>query len=587
MTELKKDNVYKGIPAAPGIRIAKAFLFKKEIERVVEEDITDVDKALENFKDAIVKSKRELSKVFSLAVDKLGVKRAALFEAQIMILDDPILIDKILSRIKDEKKNSEFIVKDEFSKYQKIMSLSDEPYMKERSHDIEDIKNRIIRNIKKKKWKSRITDDEVILVSSVLTPADTVLFSRLNVTGYVTNFGGLTSHAAIVARSLNVPAVVGLHEATENISNDDIIIIDGFNGIVIVNPDEAQLIYYQKKLKKLHAVDIELAKLRDLPAETLDGKKIDVLANLDMNEDLELIIQNGGEGVGLMRTEQIFQEYDSFPSEDEQTEVYSNFAQKLYPRPLTIRAFDIGGDKVLPVDVREPNPMLGWRGIRFLLDNTNHFKSQIRAVLKASINKNVKFMIPMVSSVREVELTKQLLTECKKELTNEGITYDDSMELGIMIEVPSAALMIRDLAEDVDFFSIGTNDLIQYMLAVDRGNDIVTDQYQEFHPAIIRTLNFIISEAKKSKTRVNLCGGMAADYIAIPLLVGLGLDSISVSGSVIPHAKQIIRALNYSEISELVAECLKYKTEKEIKDKLTKFYSDNFSESSKDFYSNY
>jgi len=586
MTELKKDNVHRGIPAAPGIRIAKAFLFRKEVEKVIEENITNTDKAIDNFEEAIVKSKAELAKVFSLAVDKLGVKRAALFEAQIMILDDPILIQTIKSRIEKEKKNSEFIVNSEFSKYQDLMSMSKETYMKERSHDIEDIKNRIIRNIKKKKWKSRITENEIILVSNSLTPADTVLFSRLKVTGYVTNFGGLTSHAAIVARSLNVPAVVGLHEATENISDDDLVIIDGFNGIVIVNPDNEQIDFYKRKLEKLSQVDIELAKLKDLPATTLDGKKIDIFANLDMTEELELIIQNGGEGIGLMRTEQIFQEYDSFPSEEEQTTVYSNYAQKIYPFPLTIRAFDIGGDKVLPVDVREPNPMLGWRGIRFLIDNKNLFKSQIKAVLKASIHKNVKFMIPMVASYRELKVTIDLITECKNELNKDGINFDNHMELGIMIEVPSAALMIKDFADEVDFFSIGTNDLIQYMLAVDRGNDIVANQYQEFHPAIIRTLSYIINEAKKYKTKVTLCGEMAANYMAIPILIGLGLDSISVSGSVIPHAKQIIRALNYSEISKFALSLLELRTEKEIHEKIDIFYFEKFGESSKEFYSN-
>ncbi|MCF6269529.1 MAG: phosphoenolpyruvate--protein phosphotransferase [Melioribacteraceae bacterium] len=586
MIDLEKENVYKGIPAAPGIKIANAFLFKKEIEKVTDEAITNVDEAIGNFTEALAKSKKELAKVFSLAVDKLGRKRAALFEAQIMILDDPVLVNRIIDRIRAEKKNSEFIVNDEISKYQDIMTLSHEQYMRERSQDIEDIKNRIIRNIRKKKWKSRISTGEVILVSNSLTPADTVLFSRMNVTGYITNFGGLTSHAAIVARSLNVPAIVGLHDATENIKNSDKVIIDGFNGIVIVNPDDEQLLHYQRKLKKLEVVNIELAKLRDLPAETLDGKKIDILANLDLNEEIELIIQNGAEGVGLMRTEQIFQEYDSFPSEDEQSEVYSNYAEKLYPLPLTIRAFDIGGDKVLPVDVQEPNPMLGWRGIRFLLDNEELFRTQIRAVLKSSIHKNIKFMIPMVSSVSEIELTKELIAKCMAELILEKIPFDEHLELGIMIEVPSAALMIKEFAEDVDFFSIGTNDLIQYLLAVDRGNDIVTNQYQGFHPAVIRTLNFIINEAKKTKTKVSLCGEMAADYKAIPLLVGLGLDSISVSGSVIPHAKKIIRSLNYSEISVFVSQCLKCKTEKEIHDKLDKFYSDNFSESSNEFYSN-
>jgi len=586
MTELKKDNVYHGIPAAPGIRIAKAFLFQKEVESVVEENIYNTDKAIENFNDAIVKSKEELLKVFSLAVDKLGAKRAALFEAQIMILDDPILVQTIKSRIIEEKKNSEFIVNSEFSKYQNLMSMSVDPYMKERSLDIEDIKNRIIRNIKKKKWKSRITEDEIILVSNSLTPADTVLFSRLKVTGYVTNLGGITSHVAIIARSLNVPAVVGLHEATENICDGDNVIIDGFNGIVVVNPDNEQLEFYKKKLERISQVDIELAKLKDLPATTLDGKKIDIFANLDMSEELEVIVQNGGEGIGLMRTEQIFQEYDSFPSEEEQTIIYSNYAQKIYPLPLTIRAFDIGGDKVLPVDVREPNPMLGWRGIRFLLDNIKLFKSQIKAVLKASINKNIKFMIPMVASYRELKLTINLISECKDELTKDGINFDNHMELGIMIEVPSAALMISDFASDVDFFSIGTNDLIQYMLAVDRGNDIVSNQYQEFHPAIIRILSYIITEAKKCNTKVTLCGEMAANYMAIPILIGLGLDSISISGAVIPHAKQIIRELNFAEISEFAFSLLKLKTEKEIHDKINTFYFEKFGESSKEFYSN-
>ncbi|MEN8192004.1 MAG: phosphoenolpyruvate--protein phosphotransferase [Bacteroidota bacterium] len=583
MTKFKAPNVYKGIAAAPGIAIRRAYLFKKAIEVINDENITDIDDAIHNFNEALEKSKSELAKVFSLAVDKLGEKRAALFEAQIMILDDPVLIEKITSRITEEKKNSEYIVNDEFSKYQDIMIASHEPYMKERSQDIEDIKNRIIRNIRKKKWKSRITE-EVIVVSESLTPADTVLFSRMKVTGYITNFGGLTSHAAIVARSLDIPAVVGLHDATENISDSDDLIVDGFNGIVIVNPTEEQLTEYKTKLGKLDLLDIKLAKLRNKKAVTKDGKKIDLLANLDLVEELEYIIQHGAKGVGLMRTEQIFQEYETFPSEEQQTKVYKGFAEKLYPLPLTIRSFDIGGDKVLPVDVKEPNPMLGWRGIRFLIDNKELFKTQVRAVLRASTHKNVKFMIPMVSSFLEIEKTKILINECKEELSDEGHPYDNHIEIGIMIEVPSAALMIRDFASEVDFFSIGTNDLIQYMLAVDRGNEIVNNQYQEFHPSIIRTLSFIISEARKTNTKVTMCGEMAADFRAIPLLLGLGLESISLSPSAIPYAKSIIRDLDSNEISELAASCLKMKTEKEIHDTIDKFYFSNFGDTSYEFY---
>ncbi len=585
MKSKEKSNVYKGIAAAPGIAIKPAYLFKKDIEIINNESITDIEEAIASFNEALEKSKNELAKVFSLAVDKLGEKRAALFEAQIMILDDPILIENILSRIAEEKMNPEFIVNDEISKYQDLMISSHEPYMKERSQDIEDIKNRIIRNIRKKKWKSRITE-EVIVVSESLTPADTVLFSRMKVAGYITNFGGLTSHAAIVARSLDVPAVVGVHDATENIDDDDLLIIDGFNGIVIVNPTEEQLNEYKDKLEKLHQLDKELAKLKDKKAITKDGKVINIFANLDLSEELEIIIQNGAEGIGLMRTEQIFQEYESFPNEEQQTKVYTEFAEKLYPLPLTIRAFDIGGDKVLPVDVQEPNPMLGWRGIRFLLDNKELFRSQIRAVLRASKHKNVKFMIPMISSFSEIIRANEIIRECKSELTEEKIIFDNQIEIGIMIEVPSAALLIKDFAAEVDFFSIGTNDLIQYMLAVDRGNDIVNSQYQEFHPAIIRTLDFIIKEANKAGTKVTLCGEMAADFRAIPLLVGLGLDSISVSGAVIPYAKSIIRNLDYSQINEFVADCLKCKTEHEIHEKVNKFYFSNFGDSSHEFYSN-
>lgn len=580
----KINNMYQGIAAAPGIAIKPAYLFKKDVEIISEESITDVKEAIGNFNEALEKSKKELAKVFNLAVDKLGKKRAALFEAQIMILDDSILIDRIINRIKDEKKNSEFIVNDEISKYQDLMTASHEPYMKERSQDIEDIKNRIIRNIRKKKWKSRITE-EVIVVSESLTPADTVLFSRMKVAGYITNFGGLTSHAAIVARSLDVPAVVGLQDATENINDSDILIIDGFNGIVIVNPSEEQVEEYRNKLDKLHQLDKELAKLKDKKAVTKDGRRINIFANLDLSEELEIIIQHGAEGVGLMRTEQIFQEYESFPSENQQTKIYTEFAEKLYPLPLTVRAFDIGGDKVLPVDMQEPNPMLGWRGIRFLLDNKELFKTQIRAVLRSSKHKNVKFMIPMISSFREIILSKELIQECKDELISEEIIFDDHIEIGMMIEVPSTALLIKDFADEVDFFSIGTNDLIQYMLAVDRGNDIVNSQYQEFHPSIIRTLHFIITEANKANTNITMCGEMAADIRAIPLLVGLGLESISVSGAVIPYAKSIIRSLDYAKMSVLVSDCLKCKTENEIHEKVNKFYFTNFGDKSHEFYS--
>ena len=577
MTKQFKKNVLKGIAAAPGIIISKAYLYKKDKEEIFRESVDDAELAIQNLKDALEKSKKELKKIFELAVDKMGEKRAGIFEAQLMILDDPVLLENVIKRIKTEKLNPEFVISSEISKYQDIMDASSEPYMKERSHDIEDIKNRIIRNLRKKKWKSRI-DSDVLVVTDVITPADTVLFTRVNVKGYITDFGGLTSHAAIVARSLNIPAVVGLHDATSRIRDNDTLIVDGINGIVIINPDEEQLAQYKEKIKKLHQFGSELLKLRDKPSVTTDGKKIVLQANVDLEEELEYVVQNGAEGIGLVRTEQLFQVADSFPDEETQFEVYSKLAEKLYPNEITIRTFDIGGDKVLPLDIKEPNPFLGWRGIRFLLDNEDLFKTQLRALLRASSHRNIKVMFPMIGSIKEIRRSKKIIEQCKAELKDAGQHFDNDLPIGIMIEVPSAAVMAGDFAAEVDFVSIGTNDLIQYILAVDRGNENVFEQYQEFHPAIVRTLKHIITEGKKNNATVSICGEMAADILAVPLLIGLGLDSLSVSSSILPHIKKIIRSIKYSDVEQLANECLKFKVEEQIKTSIHKYYKTHFAD---------
>ncbi|MBN2571509.1 MAG: phosphoenolpyruvate--protein phosphotransferase [Ignavibacteriales bacterium] len=570
----RSDNIIKGIAAAPGITIANAYLFFKDEEIIYDTCVTDIEEAKKALDEALNKSKRELRKVLALAIDKMGKSRAAIFEAQIMVLDDPILLNTLYKRIEDEKKIPEYIVNTEFSKYLKLMNESKEIYMLERANDIEDIKNRIIRNIKKKKWLSKISED-VIVVSKNLTPADTVLFSRADVKGYVTEFGGLTSHAAIVARSLHIPAVVGLHEATKKIHDGDQIIVDGFKGIIIINPDPEQIRVYTNKIKKLYEIDSELLKLRSEPAITKDGKKIQILGNLDLNEELEIIIQNGAEGLGLIRTEQMFTNVEDFPNEEEQCILYSDLAERVYPNQIIIRTFDIGGDKVLPTDVKENNPFLGWRGIRIMLDNVEIFKTQLRAILRASVHKNIKIMIPMITSLIEVKKSRTVIDECKIELQNKNLPFDNNIQIGVMIEVPSAAVIMKDICNEVDFVSIGTNDLIQYLLAVDRGNDIISDLYQEFHPAVIRTLKQIISEGKKNKIPVGLCGEMAADTLAIPLLIGLGLEQLSVSGVVIPNVKSIIRNLNYKQAKKLAEQCIELKTENEIKNKVKEFYHKN------------
>jgi len=567
-------NILKGVAAAPGIVIAKAHQYEKEIEFVSSKEITDVEEAKANFLESIEKSKKELNKIFGLAVDKLGEKRAAIFEAQIMILDDKYLIDTILKRIENEKKSGEYIVNNEISKYQRLMmSNSSEIYMKERAQDIEDIKNRIIRNIRNKKWISHIHNN-IIVVAENITPADAILFSRVKVKGYVTDYGGLTSHAAIVARSLSIPAVLGVHDGTVSISEGDELIVDGFHGLVVINPTKEQKAYYQDKIELFSQYDQELKKIKDIPAVTQDGKQIKLLGNLDLIEEIDVTIQNGAEGLGLVRTEQIFGGLDRFPEEDEQYLVYKKLAETFYPNNIIIRVYDIGGDKVLPVDVKEPNPFLGWRGIRFLLDNRDLFKTQLKAILRASTIKNIKIMVPMITSIKEVYKFKEILAGCKSELREKAIEFDEHIRTGIMIEVPSAAIIAEDLAQEVDFFSIGTNDLIQYVLAVDRTNEIVSDLYQEFHPSVLRTLALIVSNAKKQKVSVSICGEMAGDPLAVPLLVGLGLDSLSVSSAVLPNIKKIILSINYEDAKELTDKCLTLTTEEKIKEELQKYFND-------------
>lgn len=569
----KSDNVLHGIPAAPGFFIGSVYKYEKEKIAVNGGAVADTTEALTNFREALAKSKHEMTKIFNLAKEKMGETRATIFEAQLMILDDPHLIDSIEKRIEDEKLVPEYIVNDVIGKYQEMMILSSEPYMKERAHDIEDIKNRIIRNLQKKRWKSKITTDVVVL-SSTLTPADTILFSKSSVRGYITERGGLTSHAAIIARSLNIPAVVGVHEATDHIKKGDQVIVDGFYGYVFVNPTNTQLTFYREKIDHLEQINRKLEELKDKPAETTDGKRLQLQANVDVTDELALVQSHGANGIGLYRTEQLIEELGEFPDEEQQYKTYCQLSQRIYPDTAIIRAFDVGGDKVRLFTHEEANPFLGLRGIRFLLENDYLFRSQIRAILRASTNKNIKFMIPMISTILEIRETKKLIEICKDELRREGKSFDEKLPIGIMIEVPSAALMAGDFAEEADFLSIGTNDLIQYIMAVDRGNDLVQNLYQEFSPAVLRTLDYIVKRAKEKNVSVSICGEMAADNLAVPFLVGIGLDSLSVSPSMLYSIKRTIRSISYEKARELAEEMLQMRTEKETTDRMRRFFDE-------------
>jgi phosphotransferase system enzyme I (PtsI) len=568
------NNKIAGIAAAPGIVIARVYMYTKEKLQISNETVADVEEAVNNFEEALQRSKKELKKIFSIAREKMDPTRAAIFEAQMMILDDPVLIGNIKDRIRNEQKQPEFVVNDEITKYQDLMRLAHESYMTERAMDIEDIKNRIIRNLQKKRWDSKIAHN-LIVVSDSLTPADTILLSRSHVQGFVTDHGGLTSHAAIISRSLNIPAVVGTHNATQKIKDGDMLIVDGFHGYVLVNPTYEQAEFFAEKHNKLVQLQKGLEEFKDKPAETTDGYVINLSANVDVTGEIDVVISSGAKGIGLYRTEQLLEESGEFPSEDEQTRIYSNLSQRIYPDNIIIRAFDIGGDKVKFLDFQEPNPFLGLRGLRLLLENHSIFKTQVRAILRGSKNKNIYLMFPMVTTIHEIRKAKELIEECRKELRHEKIHYDKNLKVGIMIEVPAAAVMTKEFAHEVDFLSIGTNDLIQYLMAVDRGNDLVSELYQEFAPAIIRTIKHIVDEAERAGKYLSLCGEMAADTLAIPLLVGLGLKNLSLAPLTVPYAKRIIRKFSYEDAKSLAEECLQCCTEVEIINKIEVFFKKN------------
>jgi phosphotransferase system enzyme I (PtsI) len=565
-----KGKVIEGIPASPGIAIGIALKYEKLKPKVVKKELKEeeVSGEIERFLMAIERSKSELRKILTLAVEKLGSKGAEIFEAQILMLDDKTIINKIIERIKEEKLNAEFIIQDEIEKYIKFMQDSGDDYLKERAHDLEDLKNRVIRNIQQQKWLSRF-DTSRIVVAENLTPADTILFSRNQVLGYATDLGGMTSHTAILARALKIPAVVGLKEATKSIKTGDLVILDGYKGILIINPEQDVVDEYQNKIKRIAEFERKLEDFKFVPAVTIDGRKITILANIEFPEEVNEALESGAEGVGLFRTEYIISN-GTIPEEDEQFEEYLKVAEKVYPYKVVIRTFDVGGDKIFRDYHREENPFLGWRGIRIGLDKPEILLSQLRAILRASVKKNVWVMFPMVSSIDEVREAKKYIDMAKAQLKEKNIPFDENIKVGVMIETPSSALMAKEIAREVDFFSIGTNDLVQYTLAVDRGNETVAKIFQEFHPAVLRLIQFVVESAQRAKIPVSVCGEMAADPFATVLLVGFGLDELSVAPKMIPEIKRIIKTIKFKDAKRISKRALVFKTQDEVKNFLMK-----------------
>jgi phosphotransferase system enzyme I (PtsI) len=572
---IRTEKILRGVAASPGIAMGVAHLFVKEIPRVERWPINakEIPAEQERLRRAIEKSSKELQKILVFAQQKVGEAKAKVFEAQIMVLNDEYLIDAVCARIDSEKLNAEFLVSDEIGRYAKMMLAADDEYMHERAHDMDDLSHRIVRNLQQEKLISRL-EGTPIVVAHTLTPADTMILSRNQIRGYATDLGGATSHAALFSRSLKIPAVVGLGDVTREVESGDAVIIDGYSGLLIIRPTAARTREFEKKREHFAQFEAQLAGLKDLPAETTDKHSVELSANIELTQELEYVVLQGSQGVGLYRTESLLIGRDDFPTEEEQYNEYMRIAARMYPHRVIMRTFDIGGDKLAPEMAEEANPFLGWRGIRISLDRPEMFLAQLRAMLRASTRKNLAIMFPMVSSVQEVRRAKEFLATAKAALVSDGVRFDDAIQIGVMIEVPAAALNAAQLAAEVDFLSIGSNDLVQYLLAVDRGNSLVAGLYDEFDPAVITTLKHVINAGHKQNVWVGLCGGMAGNPVAAPLLIGLGIDELSVVPSVLPEIKKIIRSLSYAEMVTLSRTALALTSGEEIGALLRKFLVD-------------
>ena len=559
---------WRGIGASSGIAMGPAFLLQEEKVNVQRMEISDFEQEWNRFDEKVNQSIQELEAIKEKAKTKLGEKEAQIFAAHILVLQDPEYIGAVKEKIQSEKVNAEAALQEITDQFIMIFESMDNEYMRERAADIRDVSSRVLKRLAGIEASSlEDFDQPVVLVAHDLTPSDTAQLDREKVAGFATNIGGRTSHSAIMARSMEIPAVVGLKDILEKVKTNDFLIVDGIEGVVFLNPDERTVTEYTEKKAKYEAEMAELAKLKSEPSITKDGHQVEIVANIGNPNDAKGAVANGAEGVGLFRTEFLYMGRDTLPSEEEQFQAYKQVAEAFSKdNPVVIRSLDIGGDKELPyLDLpKEMNPFLGYRAIRLCLDRPDIFKTQLRAILRASVYGNIKLMYPMIASIQELRAANQVLNEVKQELDQANISYNKQMEVGMMIEIPAAAVIADQLAKEVDFFSIGTNDLIQYTMAADRMNEQVSYLYQPFNPAVLRLINMVIQAAHKEGKWAGMCGEMAGTIPAIPILLGMGLDEFSMSASSVLSARSLIRKLNVAEMKEVAEKVLQIDTAEEI-----------------------
>jgi phosphoenolpyruvate-protein phosphotransferase (PTS system enzyme I) len=564
----------KGTAASPGIEIGKVFVLREHQIVINRNSLSEekLDGEIKRFNSAVETTRNQLEEIKEKAERELGEDKAEIFAAHLMVMDDPELFDQVLGKINSEKITAENALSQVIDSFIEMFSSIEDEYLRERSADVKDVGTRMLKNMLGIAIET-LTDisEEVIVVAKDLTPSDTAQMNKEKVKAFATDMGGRTSHTAIMARSLEIPAVVGLVDITGRAKNGDKIIIDGNKGLVFLNPDDETMTKYEKLKADYLEYRKTLKELKELPAETSDNaRRIEISANIGTPKDVNSAMDNGAEGVGLYRTEFLYMDRDNLPSEEEQYEAYKVVGESMAPRPIIIRTLDIGGDKKLSYlqMPEEMNPFLGWRAIRICLDRTDIFKTQLRAILRASHYGKLRIMYPMISSLSEIKRANVVLNEAKQELRAEGIPFDENIEVGIMIEIPSAAVIADILAKHVDFFSIGTNDLIQYTIAVDRMNENISYLYEPLHPAILRLIKNVIDASHKEGKWTGMCGEMAGDTSATAILLGMGMDEFSMSASSIPLVKKIIRSLTYDKAKEIADKALSLEDPEEIR-KLT------------------
>ena len=563
-----------GVGAAEGIGIGVAKVVREQNVEVVKKTVSDSETEVNNFMRVLDITKAETEEMSKALEKNASAKEAEILFGHIMLMSDPMLVDEIVNRIKGESVCAEYVIEEVCNQYAAVFASMDDELMQQRATDMIDIKTRLIKKV------LGIENTDLsklpygsILVAKDLTPSMTAGLNPNNVLGIVTQFGGKTSHSAILARALEIPAVVGLSNLPEDISDDTDILLDGESGEVIILPTDNEKSDYENKKKNYDANKEMLKKYRELPSISKDGKKVEIAGNIGSPEDAKKVIENGGEGIGLFRTEFLFMDRDCMPTEEEQFESYKEVAVAMEGKPVIIRTLDIGGDKEIPYMgiVQDENPFLGYRAIRLCLDRKDDiYIPQLRALLRASAFGNIKIMLPLITSMDEIREAKALISDIKKELDEKNIAYNKNIEIGIMVETAAASLLADIFAKEVDFFSIGTNDLIQYTMSVDRGNVKIAGLYSPFSPAVLRSINRIITEGKKAGIMVGMCGEAAADPLLIPVLLAWGMDEFSMSASSILKSRQIISGCDSKDLKAKVDKVLEMSTESEIKEYLKK-----------------